>query len=151
MIWSFTVMRPSCLDTAEITDLYIYIDTVHFQTCTNSRNSSLTSYLQHISTGYNMNYSSSQQTDSYKVDNISVEVMDRYNDVKILLKTWEQSFVQEHQRNPNKVASYLFNFCIIHYWKTTVTNILSFPLWLVLLFRVILTEPQKRLKVSAYQ
>uniref|UniRef100_A0AAZ3PCM8 DNA 3'-5' helicase n=1 Tax=Oncorhynchus tshawytscha TaxID=74940 RepID=A0AAZ3PCM8_ONCTS len=29
--------------------------------------------------------------------------MDRYNDVKILLKTWEQSFVQEHQRKPNKV------------------------------------------------
>uniref|UniRef100_A0A4W5L0K9 CCHC-type domain-containing protein n=1 Tax=Hucho hucho TaxID=62062 RepID=A0A4W5L0K9_9TELE len=28
--------------------------------------------------------------------------MDRYNDVKILLKTWEQSFVQEHQRKPNK-------------------------------------------------
>ncbi|XP_029590733.1 ATP-dependent DNA helicase Q4-like isoform X2 [Salmo trutta] len=29
--------------------------------------------------------------------------MDRYNDVTILLKTWEQSFVQEHPRNPNKV------------------------------------------------
>uniref|UniRef100_A0A8C7PRQ0 DNA 3'-5' helicase n=1 Tax=Oncorhynchus mykiss TaxID=8022 RepID=A0A8C7PRQ0_ONCMY len=29
--------------------------------------------------------------------------MDRYNDVKILLKTWEQSFVQENQRKPNKV------------------------------------------------
>ncbi|XP_041759672.1 ATP-dependent DNA helicase Q4 [Coregonus clupeaformis] len=28
--------------------------------------------------------------------------MDRYNDVKILLKTWEQSFFQEHQRKPNK-------------------------------------------------
>ncbi|XP_041739473.2 ATP-dependent DNA helicase Q4 [Coregonus clupeaformis] len=28
--------------------------------------------------------------------------MDRYNDIKILLKTWEQSFVQEHQRKPNK-------------------------------------------------
>ncbi|CDQ84861.1 unnamed protein product [Oncorhynchus mykiss] len=28
--------------------------------------------------------------------------MDRYNDVKILLKTWEQSFVQENQRKPNK-------------------------------------------------
>ncbi|KAJ7991733.1 hypothetical protein DPEC_G00286940 [Dallia pectoralis] len=28
--------------------------------------------------------------------------MDRYNDVKVLLKTWEQSFVKEHQRKPNK-------------------------------------------------
>ncbi|XP_029514695.2 ATP-dependent DNA helicase Q4-like isoform X1 [Oncorhynchus nerka] len=28
--------------------------------------------------------------------------MDRYNNVKILLKTWEQSFVQEHQRKPNQ-------------------------------------------------
>ncbi|XP_033980313.1 ATP-dependent DNA helicase Q4 isoform X3 [Trematomus bernacchii] len=28
--------------------------------------------------------------------------MDRYNDVKIQLKTWEQGFVKDHQRKPNK-------------------------------------------------
>ncbi|XP_010789781.1 ATP-dependent DNA helicase Q4 [Notothenia coriiceps] len=28
--------------------------------------------------------------------------MDRYNDVKIQLKTWEQGFVTDHQRKPNK-------------------------------------------------
>ncbi|XP_030203945.1 ATP-dependent DNA helicase Q4 isoform X2 [Gadus morhua] len=28
--------------------------------------------------------------------------MDRYNDVKVLLKKWEQSFVQQQQRKPNK-------------------------------------------------
>ncbi|XP_078146674.1 ATP-dependent DNA helicase Q4 [Centroberyx gerrardi] len=28
--------------------------------------------------------------------------MDRYNEVKILLKNWEQGFVQQHQRKPNK-------------------------------------------------
>ncbi|XP_028673915.2 ATP-dependent DNA helicase Q4-like [Erpetoichthys calabaricus] len=29
-------------------------------------------------------------------------MMDRYNDLKILLKKWESSFVQEHKRKPNK-------------------------------------------------
>ncbi|XP_013768250.1 ATP-dependent DNA helicase Q4 [Pundamilia nyererei] len=28
--------------------------------------------------------------------------MDRYNDVKVLLKNWEQGFVKEHKRKPNK-------------------------------------------------
>ncbi|KAK5854998.1 hypothetical protein PBY51_005140 [Eleginops maclovinus] len=28
--------------------------------------------------------------------------MDRYNDVKLQLKTWEQGFVKDHQRKPNK-------------------------------------------------
>ncbi|XP_073338845.1 ATP-dependent DNA helicase Q4 isoform X2 [Pagrus major] len=28
--------------------------------------------------------------------------MDRYNEVKLLLKNWEQGFVKEHQRKPNK-------------------------------------------------
>ncbi|XP_067416206.1 ATP-dependent DNA helicase Q4 [Emydura macquarii macquarii] len=28
--------------------------------------------------------------------------MDRYNDVKVLLKKWEMTFLQEHQRKPNK-------------------------------------------------
>ena len=31
--------------------------------------------------------------------------MDRYNDVKVLLKKWEQSFVQQQQRKPNKVIN----------------------------------------------
>ena len=31
--------------------------------------------------------------------------MDRYNDVKVLLKKWEQSFVQQQQRKPNKVMN----------------------------------------------
>uniref|UniRef100_A0A8C4T3C3 DNA 3'-5' helicase n=1 Tax=Erpetoichthys calabaricus TaxID=27687 RepID=A0A8C4T3C3_ERPCA len=31
--------------------------------------------------------------------------MDRYNDLKILLKKWESSFVQEHKRKPNKVIA----------------------------------------------
>uniref|UniRef100_A0A4W6C9A0 DNA 3'-5' helicase n=1 Tax=Lates calcarifer TaxID=8187 RepID=A0A4W6C9A0_LATCA len=30
--------------------------------------------------------------------------MDRYKEVKLLLKTWEQGFVQHHQRKPNKVS-----------------------------------------------
>lgn len=30
--------------------------------------------------------------------------MDRYNDVKILLKKWEQSFFQTNNRKPNKVS-----------------------------------------------
>lgn len=29
--------------------------------------------------------------------------MDRYNDLKILLKQWEHSFVKTHNRKPNKV------------------------------------------------
>ena len=32
--------------------------------------------------------------------------MDRNNDVKILLKNWEQKFLKEHKRKPNKVESY---------------------------------------------
>uniref|UniRef100_A0AAX7SSP3 DNA 3'-5' helicase n=1 Tax=Astatotilapia calliptera TaxID=8154 RepID=A0AAX7SSP3_ASTCA len=32
--------------------------------------------------------------------------MDRYNDVKVLLKNWEQGFVKEHKRKPNKVNLY---------------------------------------------
>lgn len=31
---------------------------------------------------------------------------DRYNDVKILLKNWERTFLQEHERKPNKVSEY---------------------------------------------
>lgn len=30
--------------------------------------------------------------------------MDRYNDVKILLKKWEQAFFQTNSRKPNKVS-----------------------------------------------
>lgn len=33
--------------------------------------------------------------------------MDRYNEVKLLLKKWEQGFVAEHQRKPGKVTDLL--------------------------------------------
>uniref|UniRef100_A0A8D3E564 DNA 3'-5' helicase n=1 Tax=Scophthalmus maximus TaxID=52904 RepID=A0A8D3E564_SCOMX len=32
--------------------------------------------------------------------------MERYNELKLLLKSWEQGFVQQHQRKPNKVELY---------------------------------------------
>lgn len=41
--------------------------------------------------------------------------MDRYNDVKILLKKWEQSFFQTNNRKPNKVSYFIsvLEYCVV--------------------------------------
>lgn len=41
--------------------------------------------------------------------------MDRYNDVKILLKKWEQSFFQTNNRKPNKVWGSVY-FMLLYLW-----------------------------------
>jgi len=40
--------------------------------------------------------------------------MDRYNDVKILLKKWEQSFFQTNNRKPNKVSWSIVYCCYVN-------------------------------------
>uniref|UniRef100_A0A4W3GC95 DNA 3'-5' helicase n=1 Tax=Callorhinchus milii TaxID=7868 RepID=A0A4W3GC95_CALMI len=45
--------------------------------------------------------------------------MDRYNEIKILLKKWETSFFEEHKRKPNKVIG---QHCVCYKWNLLGEN-----------------------------
>lgn len=51
--------------------------------------------------------------------------MDRYNDLKIQLKQWEHSFVQTHNRKPNKVSSTRYTFKLFWHFLFVPVNLKS--------------------------